>query len=133
MPKVYRQKMTAVVFNGRYLKCIKDGSSYRVRPIGGEVQITEGTDGPGINIATKQGHIIEVTVREDSEDHEFIMDTNRNQAAGGPGVPLTMYMGTDRTFSADEVYVGAPGELGTGDKKMGAHVYTFVTKKEDLY
>lgn len=130
---VYRQKITGVVFNNVPLQGMMDGASVRVRPVGGEVQPTEGTDGPGVNIATKQGHIIEVDLREDSPNHEYINDVNRNQAEGGPGVPIVLWMGTTRVFSAAETYVGAPGQLSTGDKKQGAHTYTFYTKKSDLY
>lgn len=130
---VYRQKVTSIIFNGLPLQGLMDGASVTIRPQGGQVQVTEGTDGPGVNIATKQGHILEVTLREDSPDHEYIMDINRNQANGGPGVPLALYMGTDRVFATGEAYIGAPGELATGDAKMGGHTYTFVTKKAGLY
>ncbi len=130
---IYRQQVTAVIFNGLPLQGLAEGASVRIKPLGGNVQVTEGTDGPGINIAAKQGHIIEVDIREDSGDHEYLMDVNRNQAEGGPGVPLALYMGTDRVFSCAEAYVGAPGDLSTGDKKMGKQTYTFITRKSDLY
>lgn len=130
---VYRQKITSIIFNSVPLQGLMEGASVRIRPVGGEVQPTEGTDGPGVNIATRQGHIVEVDIREDSPDHEFINDVGRNQSNGGPGVGLVLYMGTSRVFSTDEAYVGAPGQLSTGDKKQGAHTYTFYTKKPDLY
>lgn len=133
MARIYRQKITAILINGYQLQCLADGSPYRMQPVGGETSITEGTDGGGINIGTAQGHIIEVDLREDSDDHGFLMDIHRNQSGGGPGVPLVMYTGTDYIFSTDEAYVSAPGPLATGGAKQGSRTYKFVTNKADIY
>lgn len=131
--RIYRQQITAAVINGYPLQCLADGSPYRIQPVGGETSLTEGTDGGGINIGTAQGNIIEVDLREDSDDHEYLMDLHRNQSEGGPGVPLVFYTGTDYVFSAAEVYVSAPGPLATGGAKQGSRTYKFVTNKKYMY
>lgn len=128
----YNQHFTGVNLNGRWLQGFMDGTAVRLTPLGGQVTTTEGTDGPGHNMATKQGHTIEVDLREDSPDHEYIASINRYQYDGGTYVPLALYTGTARVFDC-EVLVSQHGELATGGPEQGAHTYTFVTKKSDLY
>lgn len=128
----YNQHFTGVNLNGHWLTGFMDGTSIRLQPQGGLVSITEGTDGPGHNMATKQGHIIEIDLREESPDHEYIASINRYQYEGGGYVPLTLYTGTKRVFTC-EVLVSQGGELSTGGPEQGSHTYTLVTKKTDLY
>lgn len=128
----YNQHFTLVNLNGRYLSGYMDGTPIRLTPQGGQVSTTEGTDGPGHNMATKQGHMIEVDLREESPDHEYIANINRAQYEGGGYVPLTLYTGTQRVFTCN-VLVSQPGDLATGGPQQGSHTYTFITKKTDLY
>lgn len=128
----YNQHITGVNVNGRWLTGYADGNPIRFNPQGGQVTITEGTDGPGLNIATKQGHIIEIDIREDSDDHDYLAAINKQQYNGGGLVPMAFYTGTGRTFTC-QVLISQPGELTTGGPQQGYHTYTFVTKKTDLY
>ena len=65
--KVYNQRNCSASFNGIDLKGLMDGSSIVLERVGGEVDITEGTDGGGLNQATDQGVRVSITFRETSQ------------------------------------------------------------------
>lgn len=130
---VYRQQFIAAVYNGVPLQGLMDGASIKVTVRGGELELTEGTDGGDVNIATLQGMQVEITLRETSTAHEFLFAQNRSQAYGGPGATLVLYSGTGRSLNCGEMFVSVPGELGTGDKKQGGHVYTFLANNFNFY
>ncbi len=129
---VYNQHFIAISIAGHTIQDLMDGNPIRFNPQGGQTSITEGTNSPGLNIATKQGCIIEFDLKEISPDHEFIADINRTQYEGGGAVPVTLFTGTGRTFSCG-AYVSQPSGLTTGGPKMGSHTYTLVTTQTDLY
>lgn len=134
MPEtVYRQQFIAATYNGVPLQGLMDSGSIRVITRGGELELTEGTDGGDVNIATLQGMQVEVDLRETSTVHEFLFEQNRSQANGGPGATLVLYTGTGRSLSCGDMYVSVPGELTTGDKVQGAHTYTFLAKNFSFY
>lgn len=128
----YNQHFTAVNVNGRLLEGYADGTSVRLNRLGGQITTTEGTDGPGHNMATKQGYIIEVDLREESPDHEYLMDINRAQYDGGGYVSVTVFTGDKRVFTC-RALVGAGGNLNTGGAQQGSITYQLATKTLDLY
>lgn len=134
MPEsVYRQQWIAASFNGVPLQGLMDGGSITVTPRGGEVDLTEGTDGGDVNLATDQGIQIAITLRETSTVHETIYAQHLSQGRGGPGANISLYTGTGRTLTAANCFVSLPGELSTGDKKQGSHTYTFVANNFNFY
>lgn len=134
MPEtVYRQQFVAASYNGTPLQGLMDSASIRVIHRGGELDLTEGTDGGDVNIATLQGAQVEIDLRETSTAHEFLFSQNRSQTNGGPGATLALYTGTGRTLTCSEMFVGAPGQLATGDKKQGAHTYVFLSNNISFY
>ncbi len=129
----YNQHYTSVMLNGRYLQGLGDGTSVNIGSLGGQVTTTEGTDGPGHNMSTHQGTEFDVTVREDSDDHEFVSNLHRAQYSGSIGyVPMVFFSGTKRVFDC-QVLISSPGPLATGGPQMGSHTYRFATKKQFLY
>ncbi len=128
----YNQHFIGISVAGHYIQGLMDGTPIRFNPQAGQTSITEGTNGPGVNIATKQGCIIEFDLMETSPDHEFIADINRMQYEGGGAVPVTMWTGTGRIFSCAG-FVSQPSGLTTGGPQMGSQTYTIVTTQTDLY
>src|SRR5699024_11343763 len=57
---------------------------------GGEVDKTQGTDGPGINLATNQGSTLQITLRETSRSIGFLQSLRTRQENGGAGVTVVM-------------------------------------------
>ena len=53
--EIYNQKNTKILFNGIATQGFGPDTSITVEFVGGEADITEGTDGGGLNIATIQG------------------------------------------------------------------------------
>lgn len=134
MPEqVYRQQFISCTYNGVVLQGLGEGGSFLLRHRGGEVELTEGTDGGDINLATDQGLQADVTLRETATTHEFLWAQHRSQGAGAPGATLVILTGTGRTISMPEAYVGMPGELTTGDKRQGSHTYTFLSNRPTFY
>jgi hypothetical protein len=130
---IYNQRLHTINVNDRTLRGIADGTPIRINRDGGALSKTEGTDGPGVNRATKQGFTIEIDVREDSPDHGYLANIERSQYLGTMGeVPLTITTGTKRVFSAP-VQIAPPGNLSTGGPQMGFHTYVFMTTEIDLY
>ena len=128
MPRkeIYNQKNNKVVFNGISIQGYANGSSIEVEHVGGEVDITEGTDGGGLNIATDQGIKIRVTLRETSPSIDIIETarTVQNQLST-PNVVL-LQTGADIKYTVTNALVSKPGNLSTGDKTQGSVQYEFV-------
>ncbi|MDR1534726.1 MAG: hypothetical protein LBU64_06445 [Planctomycetota bacterium] len=131
--KVYRQKYVVCTYNGVLLQGQGEGGSYVVRHRGGEVELTEGTDGGDINLAADQGIQIDITFRETADAHEFLWNMHRSQGNGAPGATLAIITGTGRTLTAPDCFVSMPGELATGDKRQGSHTYTFLSNRPSFY
>ena len=70
--KIYNQGQLSCSFNGTHLQGLMSGASVTIHTIGGEVELTEGTDGGAANIATLQGGRITVTFRETSDSVDFL-------------------------------------------------------------
>ena len=124
--EIYNQLHNKVVFNGISLQGYADGTSIEVEYVGGEVDITEGTDGGGLNIATDQGMRIRVTLRETSPSIDVIETARlaQNQLST-PNVVL-LQTGADVKYTITSALVSKPETLTTGDKTQGSVQYTFV-------
>ena len=134
MPEtVYRQQFVTATYNGVPLQGLGEGGSFVVRHRGGELELTEGTDGGDINLATDQGIQIDITLRETATTHEFLWNQHRSQGLGGPGATLVILTGTNRTLTAPNCFVSMPGELTTGDRRQGSHTYTFLSNRPSFY
>jgi hypothetical protein len=123
----YNQQSTSLIIDGVTIQDFFEGSSINFIVDGGEVEKTHGTDGPAINVATDQGATCKFTLRESSRSRQFLADLRRRQISGGPGVTVILTTGVE----VREVMIGAflsnPGELSTGDKKMGSVQYTLTS------
>lgn len=124
--EIYNQLHNKVVFNGITLQGFANGTAIEVEHVGGEVEITEGTDGGGLNIATDQGMRIRVTLRETSPSIDVIETarTAQNQLST-PNVVL-LQTGADVKYTITNALVSKPDQLTTGDKTQGSVQYTFV-------
>lgn len=124
--EIYNQKNNKVVFNGITLQGYANGTSITVEYVGGEVAITEGTDGGGLNIATDQGMRIQVTLRETSPSIDVIETARllQNQLST-PNVVL-LQTGANVKYTITNALVSRPETLSTGDKEQGSVQYTFV-------
>ena len=127
MQKRYNQQSTTVLVGGVAIKDFAEGSSIIFTVDGGEVDKTHGTDGAAINLATLQGATLKVTLRESSRSRQFLADLKRRQLSGGPGETVVLISGVEVQETLVEAYLSAPGELSTGDKKMGSIQYTFTS------
>ena len=124
--EIYNQKNTKLIFNGVPTQGFADGTSISVEFVGGEVDITEGTDGGGLNIATVQGIRITATYRETSPSVDmFNLAIEAQQAASTPNVVL-LQTGANVKYTLTNALVSKPDTLSSGDKKQGSQTFTFV-------
>lgn len=124
--EIYNQRNNKVIWNGIPLSGYADGTSITVEFVGGEVDITEGTDGGGLNIATTQGIKISVTLRETSSSADTLNAAiDLQQTMSNPSVVL-LQTGANVKYTVTNALVSKPENLTTGDKKQGSQVYTFV-------
>ena len=125
---VYNQADNTVTIDGIVCEGFAEGESIVWTPLGGEVQVTEGTDGPGLNRATRQGGWIIAHLQEGSPDNERFNLLARRQDLfpNGPDTSVAVYSGTERIFILGNSQIGVPGELTTGDKKQAGREYKFV-------
>jgi hypothetical protein len=126
MNRTYNQKDVTVLVDGVPLKDIADSASIRVRHRGGEVDLTEGTDGPGVNIGTPQGGEIEVDMKETSPSLIYLNSLRAAQLATSIGCNIVVMRGTKAVDTLATAFIAPPGELATGDKKMGKQTYKFI-------
>lgn len=124
--EIYNQKNTKLIFNGVATQGFADGTSISVEFVGGEVDITEGTDGGGLNIATTQGIKITATYRETSPSIElFQAAIELQQTLSTPNVVL-LQTGANVKYTLTNALVSKPDTLSSGDKKQGSQTFTFV-------
>lgn len=131
MRRAYSQKNTTVTVDGVTIRGFMDGASIIVTHDGGEVDKTQGTDGPGINLATNQGMTIQFTLRENSPSRAFLKALRQRQENGGDGVTTVVRTGVNVLHSMPFSFISQPGALNTGDKKMGGLQYTLMSETED--
>ncbi len=124
--EIYNQLHNKVVFNGVTLQGYADGTSIEVEYVGGEVDITEGTDGGGLNIATDQGMRIRVTLRETSPSIDVIETARTAQSLLSQPNLVLLQTGADVKYTITNALVSKPGNLTTGDKRQGGVQYEFV-------
>ena len=124
--EIYNQKNTKLLFNGVPTQGFADGTSITVEFVGGEVEITEGTDGGGLNIATTQGIRITATYRETSPSIE-LFETARElqQTLSTPSVVM-LQTGANVKYTLTNALVSKPDQLSSGDKRQGSQTFTFV-------
>lgn len=124
--KIYNQGQLNCSFNGVSLSGLMSGASVTIHTIGGEVEVTEGTDGGAPNIATLQGGRITVIFRETSDSIDYLnKQVSLQQVSGTPGV-FILNSGVKRLYSIANALVSVPADLSTGDKQMGGVAFDFV-------
>lgn len=124
--KVYNQRNCSASFNGIDLKGLMDGASLTIERVGGEVEITEGTDGGGLNQATDQGVRVSLVFRETSQSIPTLETAKTLQQRTGVTSVLVVRTGANMLVTISNAMVSNPGPLSTGDKKQGSISYTFV-------
>ena len=124
----YNQSTVTAVFNGTPIQGLMEGASYTVEYLGGGVETTEGTDGPGLNQATPQGGKITITIQEGSPSNAMLLENRRRQLqdVNAADDSLVIYSGVQAVFTLGNCLLSTPGELTSGDKKMGGRQYTFI-------
>ena len=124
--EIYNQKNTKLIFNGVATQGFAEGTSISVEFVGGEVDITEGTDGGGLNIATTQGIRITATYRETSPSVDLFQTAiELQQTLSTPNVVL-LQTGANVKYTLTNALVSKPDTLQSGDKKQGSQTFTFV-------
>lgn len=124
--EIYNQKNTKLIFNGVATQGFAEGTSISVEFVGGEVDITEGTDGGGLNIATTQGIRITATYRETSPSVDLFQTAiELQQTLSTPNVVL-LQTGANVKYTLTNALVSKPDTLSSGDKKQGSQTFTFV-------
>ena len=129
MKKRYNQAEVTVIWDGIPLRGLADGDSVEVADEGGEVEKTHGTDGPGVNIATRQGGYVKVKLREDSVSQPIVQATRATQEfslSGDAGITVQIVGGTSVLHTLINAFVSVPGALSTGGPKMGSQEYKAV-------
>ena len=124
--EIYNQKNTKLIFNGVETQGFAPETSITVEKIGGEVEITEGTDNGGLNIATVQGIKITAAYRETSPSHDlFKAAIDLQQIMSTPNLVL-LQTGANVKYTLTNALVSKPESLSTGGKTQGTIQYTFV-------
>ena len=124
--KFYNQGQLNCSFNGVSLSGLMSGASVTIHTIGGEIEVTEGTDGGAPNIATLQGGRITVIFRETSDSVDYLnTQVSLQQVSGTPGV-FILNSGVKRLYTIANSLVSVPADLSTGDKQMGGIAFDFV-------
>lgn len=124
--EIYNQKNNKIIFNGLATQGFADGTSITVEFVGGEADITEGTDGGGLNIATVQGIKISATYRETSPSVELFDAAIEAQQNLSVTNVVLFQTGANVKYTLTNALVSKPENLSTGDKKQGSQTYTFV-------
>jgi hypothetical protein len=127
MPRsVYNQNNCSVSFNGIALQGFAEGDSIVVDEIGGEAELTEGTDGAALNIATRQGIKVTVTLRETSPSITVLDAFRELQQRTGATAACVVRNGANTLYALVGAAVSKPGASSTGGKKMGSTAYDIV-------
>lgn len=124
--EIYNQKNTKIIFNGIATQGLGSGTSITVEFVGGEAEITEGTDGGGLNIATVQGIRISVTYRETSPSIDLLNAAIEAQQNLSTTNVVLLQTGANVKYTLTNALVSKPETLSSGDKQQGSQTYTFV-------
>lgn len=124
--EIYNQKNTKLIFNGIATSGMGEGSTIQVEFVGGEADISEGTDGGGLNIATVQGIKVSATYRETSSSVDLFDAAIDAQQSSGTTSVVLLQTGANIKYTLFNALVNKPDNLSTGDKKQGSQTYTFV-------
>ena len=126
--KNYNQAGITIQVNSTPITGLMDGTPITVTFRGGEVDVTEGMDGPGLNMATRQGGSVKFTLRETSDSHALLLGLRliQEQTQGIESNIVTVLSGARTLFTLTDAFISLPGDLTTGDKKMAGQDYTFV-------
>ena len=130
MRTVYNQKALTVTVDGVTIMDFFEGAPVTYMWDGGEVDKTQGTGGPGINIATNQGSTLQITLRETSRSIGFLQSLRTRLENGGAGVTVVIRTGAQILLTMTDAYISRPGQLSTGDKRQGGIQFT-LTSAED--
>ncbi len=128
LPTVYSQANTKVFVDGVLVRGFMDGASITCTYDGGEIEKTEGCDGPGLNMARRQGGTIKFTLRETSPSVPILSALSHLQFMADIVSPIVIEVitGGGLSYTMVECLIQQPGELSTGDKKTGGVEFTFV-------
>jgi len=128
MQTIYNQKLVKLIIDGFKISGLFEGASVTVRFDGGEVEKTQGTDGPGMNVATMQGGALIFQLQELSNGHDFLWALSEKQQLGFPGVTAIATLGTGAIVTYINTLVSLPAEFATGDKKQAGINYTLISQ-----
>ena len=123
----YAQRVVTPMYGGVPLVDLSEGSSVKIAIDGGTIEKTEGTDGAALNVGTMQGATAKVTLKETSPSYALLWGQVLAQQSGAPGQPFVLFSGVGVLHTLPIAYVSVPGELSTGDKKMGSVEFTFTS------
>ena len=124
--EIYNQKNTKIIFNGLATQGFGPDTSISVEVVGGEADITEGTDGGGLNIATIQGLRITATYRETSPSIELFNAAIEAQQNLSTTNVVMLQTGANVKYTITNALVSKPDTLSSGGKTQGTQTYTFV-------
>lgn len=124
--EIYNQKNTRVIFNGVVTQGFGPDASIVVEFVGGEADITEGTDGGGLNIATVQGIKIQATYRETSPSIDLFNAAIEAQQNLSTTNVVMLQTGANVKYTLTNALVSKPDNLSSGGKTQGTQTYTFV-------
>lgn len=124
--EIYNQKNNKIIFDGIATQGFADGTPITIEFVGGEADITEGTDGGGLNIATVQGIKITAAYRETSPSVDMFDAAIEAQQNLSVTHTVLFQTGANVKYTLTNALVSKPDNLSTGDKKQGSQAYTFV-------
>lgn len=124
--EIYNQKNTKLIFNGVTTQGFGPDDSISVEVIGGEADITEGTDGGGLNIATAQGIRITANYRETSPSVDLFDAAIEAQQSLSTTNVVLLQTGANVKYTLTNALVSKPDTLSSGGKTQGTLTYTFV-------
>lgn len=124
--EIYNQKNTKLIFNGVTTQGFGPDDSISVEIIGGEADITEGTDGGGLNIATVQGIRITANYRETSPSVDLFDAAIEAQQSLSTTNVVLLQTGANVKYTLTNALVSKPDTLSSGGKTQGTLTYTFV-------
>lgn len=124
--EIYNQKNNKVIFNGFVTSGYAPDTSITVEFVGGEVDITEGTDGGGLNIATTQGIRLTVSYRETSPSVDMLNAQIELQQQLSTPCVVMLQTGANVKYTLTNALISKPETLSTGGKTQGSQSYVFV-------
>lgn len=124
--EIYNQKNTKLIFNGIVTQGFAEGTSISVEFVGGDVDITAGTDGGGLNIGTMQGIKITATYRETSPSIALFNAAIALQQNTSAVNTVMLQTGANVKYTLAPCLVSKPGNLSSGDSKQGSQEFTFI-------